>query len=80
MQLILKYVIEIEYKQNYVYYIEFDDGTKGDIDFSPFRKSNSKRPDPPWKRFLQHHYRKIVETSGSLIERLLPIGVWSNQI
>ena len=44
----------------------------GDIDLSPFRKSNSKRPDPPWKRFLQHHYRKIVETSGSLIERLLP--------
>ena len=44
----------------------------GNIDFSPFRKSNSKRPDPPWKRFLQHHYRKIVETSGSLIEQLLP--------
>jgi hypothetical protein len=44
----------------------------GDIELSPFRKSNSKRPDPPWKRFLQHHYRKIVETSGSLIERLLP--------
>lgn len=44
----------------------------GDIDFSPFRKSNSLRPDPAWKRFLQHHYRKIVETSGSLIERLLP--------
>jgi hypothetical protein len=44
----------------------------GQIDFSPFRKSNSKRPDPAWKRFLQHHYRKIIETSGSLIERLLP--------
>jgi len=44
----------------------------GQIDFSPFRKSNSKRPDPPWKRFLQHHYRKMVETSASLVERLLP--------
>jgi len=44
----------------------------GNIDLSPFRKSNSKRPDPPWKRFLQHHYRKIVETSASLVERLLP--------
>lgn len=44
----------------------------GDIDFSPFRKANSKRPDPAWKRFLQHHYRKIVETSGSLLERFLP--------
>jgi hypothetical protein len=44
----------------------------GDIDFSPFRKSNSKRPDPAWKRFLQQHYRKIVETSAGLVERLLP--------
>jgi hypothetical protein len=44
----------------------------GQIDLSPFRKSNSKRPDPPWKRFLQHHYRKIVETSASLVEHLLP--------
>jgi hypothetical protein len=44
----------------------------GAIDFSPFRKSNSKRPDPAWKRFLQHHYRKIVETSASLVEQLLP--------
>jgi hypothetical protein len=44
----------------------------GRIDLSPFRKANSKRPDPPWKRFLQQHYRKIVETAGSLVERLLP--------
>lgn len=44
----------------------------GQIDFSPFRKANSKRPDPPWIRFLQHRYRKIVETAGSLVERLLP--------
>lgn len=44
----------------------------GNITLSPFRKSNSKRSDPPWIRFLQHHYRKIVETSASLVERLLP--------
>jgi hypothetical protein len=44
----------------------------GAIDFSPFRKANSKRPDPAWKRFLQHRYRKIVETSASLVEQLLP--------
>ena len=44
----------------------------GHIDLSPFRKANSKRPDPAWKRFLQQHYRKIVETSASLVERLLP--------
>ncbi|MBF0280799.1 MAG: DUF2442 domain-containing protein [SAR324 cluster bacterium] len=29
-------VKEIEYKRNYVYYVEFDDGTKGNIDFSEY--------------------------------------------
>ncbi|HMR62564.1 MAG TPA: hypothetical protein PKE64_01005 [Anaerolineae bacterium] len=43
----------------------------GQISLSRFRKKNSKRPLPPWQRFLQHHYRKIVETSASLVERLL---------
>lgn len=44
----------------------------GQVKLSPFRKRNSKRQEPPWIRFLQHHYRKIVETSASLVERLLP--------
>lgn len=44
----------------------------GDIDLSPYRKKNSKRPAPPWLRFLQQRFRKIVETSVSLVERLLP--------
>ena len=44
----------------------------GQIDFLPIRKSNSKRKLDPWVAFLQHRYRKMVETSGSLIERLLP--------
>jgi hypothetical protein len=44
----------------------------GQIDLSPYRKKNSKRPVPPWIRFLQQHYRRIVETSASLVERLLP--------
>ena len=47
----------------------------GQIDLSPFRKHNSKRPNPPWLRFLQHRYRKIVETSASLVERLLPKSI-----
>lgn len=38
----------------------------------PMRKSNSKRPVPPWMHYLQAHYRKAVETAGSLLERLLP--------
>jgi len=47
----------------------------GQIDLSPYRKSNSKRPDPPWIRYLQQRYRKIVETSASLVERLLPKSI-----
>ena len=42
------------------------------ITFSPMRKNNSKRPVPPWIRYLQHTHRKIVETSGSLINLRFP--------
>jgi Transposase DDE domain len=42
------------------------------IQLSPFRKKNSKRPNPPWVRYLQFHYRKMVETTGSLLCNLLP--------
>jgi len=47
----------------------------GQITFSPFRKRNSKRQVPPWVRFLQSYYRKMVETSASLVERLLPKSI-----
>jgi hypothetical protein len=43
----------------------------------PLRKSNSQRPFPPWIVYLQSTYRKIVETTGSLIERLLPKSIHS---
>lgn len=42
------------------------------IELSPLRKKNSKRPLPPWVTYLLSSYRKMVETTGSLIERLLP--------
>jgi len=42
------------------------------IQLSPFRKKNSKRPVPPWVYYLQFHYRKMIETTGSLISNLLP--------
>lgn len=42
------------------------------IRLSPFRKKNSKRPVPPWVRYLQFHYRKMIETTGSLLTNLLP--------
>lgn len=41
----------------------------------PMRKRNSKRPFPPWMRYLQAHFRKTVETTGSLLERLLPKSI-----
>ena len=43
----------------------------------PLRKSNSKRPFPPWIVYLQSTFRKIVETTGSMIERLLPKSIHS---
>lgn len=42
------------------------------IDYSPIRKSNAKLPDPAWKRYLQSVKRKCIETTNSLIERILP--------
>lgn len=50
------------------------DGSVGS-QFLPMRKANSKRPFPPWVRYLQHLHRKRVETAGSLIEQLLPKSI-----
>jgi len=43
----------------------------------PMRRKNSKRPFEPWIFYLQSTYRKIVETTGSLVERLLPKHIHS---
>jgi len=45
------------------------------IELLPLRKKNSKRPVPPYMTFLQASIRKIVETTGSLLERLLPKSI-----
>jgi hypothetical protein len=42
------------------------------IELLPLRKKNSLRPLPPWITYLMSSYRKMIETTGSLIERLLP--------
>jgi hypothetical protein len=39
--------------------------------------ARSLRPFPPWIFYLQSTYRRIVETTGSLIERLLPKSIHS---
>ncbi len=41
----------------------------------PLRKSNSKRPVKPWIHYLQASYRTVIETTGSMIERLLPKSI-----
>jgi hypothetical protein len=41
----------------------------------PIRKKNSKSALPPEVAFVQHYYRKMVETAGSLIEKLLPKSI-----
>jgi hypothetical protein len=45
------------------------------IELIPMRKKNSKRALPPEVSFVQHYYRKMVETAGSLIEQLLPKSI-----
>jgi hypothetical protein len=45
------------------------------ITLLPMRKKNSKRALPPEVSFVQHYYRKMVETAGSLIEQLLPKSI-----
>lgn len=42
------------------------------IELSPIRKKNSKRAIPPYMAFVQHYYRKRIETAGRLIESILP--------
>jgi hypothetical protein len=42
------------------------------IKLAPFRKKNSKRPVPAWVTYLRFHYRKMIETTGSLLSNLLP--------
>jgi hypothetical protein len=45
------------------------------IELLPMRKKNSKRAFSPSICFVQHYYRKMVETAGSLIEQLLPKSI-----
>lgn len=45
------------------------------IHLSAMRKSNSTRPVAGYVQFLQHHKRKVIETTGSLISQLLPKSI-----
>ena len=43
-----------------------------EIHLFPIRKKNSTRMLPPYSAYVQHYYRKLIETVGSLLERMLP--------
>src|SRR5215510_10727169 len=45
------------------------------IHLLPMRKKNSKRAYPQCVSFVQHYYRKRIETAGSLIEQRLPKSI-----
>ena len=45
---------------------------EANLNLLPLRKKNSQRPLPSWMSYLLSYCRKVVETTGSLIERLLP--------
>lgn len=57
------------------YQIEDELKDLAQIELLPIRKQNSRRCLPPYMRFLQYTYRKIVETTASLVERLLPKSI-----
>lgn len=56
---------------------DFEDRLKdqSEIDLQPLRKQNAKRQFSGCVHYLQQKRRKIVETSGSLINRLLPKSI-----
>ena len=45
------------------------------IELIPLRKKNSLRPVPAYMTYFQACIRKVIETTGSLIERLLPKSI-----
>jgi len=56
----------------YTDYVVEDTMNEAEVHLTPLRKKNSTRPVPPWVHYLMSSYRKMIETTGSLIEQLLP--------
>ena len=46
-------VIAIEYRQNFIYWIQFDDGSAGEVDFLPFLYGSMFEPLKGLKYFQQ---------------------------
>jgi hypothetical protein len=45
------------------------------VQLCPIRKKNATRTLPPYIASVQHYYRKVIETVGSLLERLRPTTI-----
>jgi len=61
----------------YTDYVYEDQINEAGLSFTPLRKENSKRPLGAALAYLMLAARKAVETTGSLIERLLPKHIHS---
>jgi len=42
------------------------------VQLCPIRQKHSQRTLPPDIAYVQHDYRKMIETVGSILERMLP--------
>jgi hypothetical protein len=63
---------EIAGDKAYNHYLIEDQLADAGMRLMPFRKKNSKRPDPPCTHYLKVIYRKMIETTGGLINQLMP--------
>ena len=59
----------------YVNYVLEDVFNEAGILFKPLRKKSLTRQWEPWERYWISLHRKMIETSGSLIERILPKSI-----
>lgn len=58
-------------------YVLEDELSEVDIYLSPMRRKNSKRPKSTSQEFIDHIKRKLIETVGSSINRLMPKSIHS---
>ncbi|MCA9954507.1 MAG: transposase [Anaerolineales bacterium] len=59
----------------YTHYALEDVLSEAGILFKPLRKKNLTRQWEPWERYWISLHRKMIETTGSLIERILPKSI-----